>query len=125
MIFHGMTNRTSGGLYPDASAMRRGEEMSRLGKEPVSIDTYSADVFDMHSAEDRARYSGLMLDLFPRIQAGSCIVWRNELQVLSRPDGSTGWMRYLEWSDYRVNDPGSPSPPERERGGDVVEESLT
>lgn len=70
---------------------------------PFSVKSYSVDVFDMHNGSDRDRYSELMLRLFSGAVDGRCIVWKNELQVMTRADGSSAWMRYVEWSDNEVN----------------------
>lgn len=89
-------------LYPGRDLLARAAEARALGKEPVSIKSYRVEVFDMHSADDRGRYARTMSEIFPRVVSGECVVWKNELQTMTRPDGSTGWMRYLEWADYEV-----------------------
>ena len=77
-------------------------------KAPLVVRGYRVEVFDMSNAERRAEYEKLMLRLLPLIHAASCVVCKNELQVLQTKTG-TGWWRYLEWFEYELRHPGSES----------------
>ena len=93
------------GLVPGMKELETGAEAMRLGKLPVSVSSYNVDVFDMSDKSDRSRYAELMLGMFPNLQAAKTVIWRNELCVMTRADGSTTWMRYMEWSDYVITRP--------------------
>lgn len=90
-------------LSPSRQELSVGAEALKRGMLPVSVDSYHVEVFDMSDPGDRSRYEGTMKDLFAKVQANQCVVWRNELQVLQRGH-DTGWHRYLEWSEYSVPD---------------------
>ena len=98
-MFSGMPS-----LYPDPGQMRLGIEAESLGKSVVSLSSYSSEVFNMMDPDDRRRYCRTMEEIFPKVQAGRTVIWRNEFGTLSMGDGSSKWHRYLEWSDYDVSD---------------------
>lgn len=93
------------GLYPDPSSMAAALSAApeRSGKADVVLSSYNVEVFDMGDESDRKRYSDTMLKVFPGIKSGRCVVWRNDQQVMTRKDGSTMWMKCLEWSEYEIS----------------------
>jgi len=89
-------------VAPTYDEIRAGKDMLKYQKAPVEVSTYDVDVFDMSSADDRKRYCELMLKVAKLVQAQQAVIWRNDLQVLQKKDG-TGWFRYLEWSRYALS----------------------
>ena len=89
-------------VAPTYDEIRAGKDMLKYQKAPVEVSTYDVEVFDMASAEDRKRYCDLMLKIAKLVQASQAVIWRNDLQVLQKKDG-TGWFRYLEWSRYALS----------------------
>lgn len=87
---------------PSPSDIMVGMETMKYGKATVKVKSYDVDVFDMSMPNDRKRFAELMLKLTPMIQAKSAVVWRNDLQVMTRSDKSTYWARYVEWSEYEI-----------------------
>jgi hypothetical protein len=91
------------GVGPSYDDIVSGRDMVRYDKVPVRISEFHAEVFDMMDAGDRDGYEKRMKELVEGIQTSSCVIWKNDLQVISRNDGQH-WMRYLEWARYDLND---------------------
>ena len=92
----------AGLVAPDVKTLSEEMEREALGKLPAFVKSYRVEVFDMSSADERKRYEATMMDVFAGIRAKRAVIWRNELQVLPKADGSSSWHRYLEWSEYDV-----------------------
>ena len=91
-------------LTPDDDTLRAGETKLKYGR-VVEISGYRTEIFDMHNAKDRAKYTRRMLDLSKRAQLGTVRILVHDRQTLPRKDGSAGWFGYLEWMEYkRVKD---------------------
>lgn len=92
------------GVGPSYDDIVSGRDLVKYDKIPVKISEFHTEVFDMMSEKDRKRYEDRMLELVKGIQSSECVIWKNDLQILS--DGkSQKWMRYLEWARYELNDP--------------------
>ena len=90
-------------FFPTLDAARHGAEQARYGKEPFKLTAYQVKVFDMAKEAERTEYCKLMERLMPLCQNAQCVVSKNELQVLSTPNGQ-GWFRYVEWFEYKLNE---------------------
>lgn len=87
-------------LFPSVDTAVHGLEQAKYGKEPFKLTDYQVKVFDMSKEEDRSEYCALMTRLMPLCQDAKCVVTKNELQVLS----GSGWWRYVEWFEYKLNE---------------------
>ena len=92
------------GVGPTYEDVVAGRDLVRYDRVPVRIAEFRAEVFDMMSGADRKRYEDRMIELVRGIQTAECVIWKNELQVMSS-EGGQKWMRYLEWARYELNDP--------------------
>lgn len=92
------------GVGPSYDDVVSGRDMVRYDKIPVKISEFHTEVFDMMDKEDRTRYEDLMKSIIKGIQTSECVIWKNDLQVISKGDGQH-WMRYLEWARYDLNEP--------------------
>ena len=92
------------GVTPGAGDFVRGMQTLKYNKTPIVVSEYHADVFDMCSDDDRKKYCETMLGLMPLIQNAQAAILRHELQTMPKADGSSAWMRYLEWFRYKLND---------------------
>ena len=92
------------GVGPTYEDVVNGRDLVKYDKIPVKISEFHAEVFDMMDAGDRERYEDRMKELVQGIQASECVIWKNDLQVISR-GGDQRWMRYLEWARYELNEP--------------------
>jgi hypothetical protein len=107
------------GVGPSYDDVVSGRDMVRYDRVPVRISEFHAEVFDMMDPGDRSRYEDRMKELVKGIQTYECVIWKNDLQVLSGPDGQR-WMRYLEWARYEISDEASKdSAPSRGASGSV------
>ena len=86
-------------IFPSKEAMKAGAEQALYSKEPVVLSDYRVEVFDMSMKLDRDKYTSLMKELVPKVQAAKCVIAKNELQVMK-----DGWWRYVEWFEYKLND---------------------
>ena len=94
------------GAGPTYDDVVNGRDMVRYDRFPVRIVEFHAEVFDMMHPADRSNYEGRMKELVLGIQSSECVIWKNDLQVMSTTEGQH-WMRYLEWARYDVS--GSPA----------------
>lgn len=72
-------------------------------KRHVDMKKHCVKVFNMHDAVEVAAYEKLMKKLIVGVQAKTHYVWANDLQVLT-VDGKQRWMKYLEWSEYALEE---------------------
>lgn len=70
----------------------------------LKIRANHTEVFDLMSADDRKAYETLYVELMTRVKAGEVLVFTNSREVLTRPDGSTGWFKYLEWIEIDTSE---------------------
>ena len=117
-----MIERFRPGAGPSYDDIVSGRDMVRYDRLPVRIEEFHAEVFDMMLPVDRSRYEERMKALVLGIQSSECVIWKNDLQVMSTPDGQH-WMRYLEWARYDVSgtsaDPSGRKSKPAEDGGSV------
>ena len=104
------------GVAPSYDDILNGRDLVKYDKIPVRVKEYHTEVFDMMSEDDRNRYSSRMKELMEGVQTSKVVIWKNELSVIGEGNGKTGWKRYLEWSEYELNDPLL----NRKRGLDVL-----
>lgn len=61
-------------------------------------------VFDLMLEDDRNEYAQLYIELMNKSKEGRIIVSCNTREVLTRPDGSTGWFKFLEWTEFDTSE---------------------
>lgn len=66
----------------------------------LPVSKHHVEVFDMMDQDARCKYESLYSDLASLVKAGKAYVLSNSRSVLSRPDGSTGWYKYVEWTEF-------------------------
>lgn len=66
----------------------------------LPVSKHHVEVFDMMDCDSRSRYESLYSELAAMVKAGKAFVLSNSRSVLSRPDGSTGWYKYVEWTEF-------------------------
>lgn len=91
------------GVAPSYDDIVTGRDMVRYDRIPVRIKTFHAEVFDLMSDDERKRYEDRMTGLVLGIQKSECVIWKNDLQIISTKDGQH-WMRYLEWAEYELHE---------------------
>ena len=97
-------------VAPSYEDVVSGRDMVRYDRTPVRISEFRARVFDMMDEKQVAEYEDLMKRLIVGIQTSSCVIWRNDLQILGLQDGQH-WMRSIEWAEYALNEGGSADRP--------------
>ena len=94
---------------PDTHPEKPVHDARELANGQVDLTTltatrHNARVFDLMSPEDREEYSKLYLDLFNRSKEGKILISSNIREVLTRKDGSTGWYRLIEWTEFDTSE---------------------
>ena len=107
--------RFAPGVGPSYDDVISGRDMIRYDKVPVRISEFHAEVFDMMEPVGRDKYEKRMKELVEGIQTSTCVIWKNDLQVISRNDGQH-WMRYLEWAKYELNEHSETTVPSEDNG---------
>ena len=70
----------------------------------LKAKSHSVKVFDMMSASDREEYEKLYVLLMNKSKEGKIIISSNTREVLSRSDGSTGWFKFIEWTEFDTSE---------------------
>ena len=70
----------------------------------LNAKAHNARVFDLMSTDERTEYEKLYLELLKKSKEGKIYISSNTREVLTRPDGSTGWFKYLEWTEFDTSD---------------------
>lgn len=91
-------------VAPSYDDIVNGRDLVKYDRVPVRIVEFRSELYDMMDEGRRKAYEERMLGLVAGIQESRCVIWRNDLQILSRPDGQH-WMRLLEWGEYELNEP--------------------
>lgn len=71
-------------------------------KKHVDFQDHKVQIYDLHDPKSRKAYEKNFRVLIQGVQAGTHQIWDNERQLLIRPDGSQGWHRYVEWSEFAL-----------------------
>lgn len=80
----------------DAYELANGQiDLSKL-----DIKDHCVRVFNMMSEDDRKAYEKLYKELHVKSKEGRILISSNTRETLHNPDGSTGWYRYLEWTEF-------------------------
>lgn len=105
-MFPGLSGPGPGLGGPTPEDMEKARERV-LCRKTVECRGYRVRIFDMHDTKDVKAYEKQMLALMQGIQAGTCVVWSNDRQLLTR-DGKQGWFRYIEWSEHVLHEDATP-----------------
>lgn len=70
----------------------------------LKIKGHHSVVFDLMSGESREEYDRLYKELLEKSREGKIVVSSNSREILTRPDGSTGWFKYLEWTEFDTSE---------------------
>lgn len=70
----------------------------------LKVKEHHARVFNLMSREDRHSYEKLYSELMQKSCEGRIVISSNSREVLTNPDGSTGWYKYLEWSEFDTSE---------------------
>ena len=85
----------------DAYELATGQ-FDALSKLPVK--EHHVFVADLMDEGQRSEYEKLYLELMDKSKAGKIYIASNSREVLTRPDGSTGWFKYLEWLEFDTSE---------------------
>ena len=70
----------------------------------LKIKDHRSVVLDLMSQSDRDTYDKLYKELLEKSREGKIVVSSNVRETLTRPDGSTGWFKYLEWTEFDTSE---------------------
>ena len=70
----------------------------------LRVKAHHVKVFDLMDEKDRESYEELYTDLLRRSIEGKIVISGNTRETLTKPDGSTGWYKYLEWSEFDTSE---------------------
>lgn len=70
----------------------------------LPVAGHSTRVFDLMDQAEREEYDKLYIDLMNKSREGKIIISSNSREVLQRPDGSTGWFKFLEWTEFDTSE---------------------
>lgn len=70
----------------------------------LNVKEHHVRVFDLMDPKQREEYENLYVDLSMLVKKGCVLVSANTRETLSRTDGSTGWFKYLEWTEYDTSE---------------------
>ena len=70
----------------------------------LNIKGHHVEIFDMMDADGKRAYEDLYSTLLAKSKEGKIIVNSNVREVLTRADGSTGWYKYLEWTEFDTSE---------------------
>lgn len=65
---------------------------------------HRAIVFNLMSEEDRKKYEDLYVELMNKSREGKIIISSNTREVLHNKDGSTGWYKFIEWTEFDTSE---------------------
>lgn len=84
----------------DAYELANGQvDLSKL-----KVKEHCTRVFNLMSEEDRKTYEELYVKLMNKAREGKIIISSNTREVLHNPDGSTGWYKFLEWTEFDTSE---------------------
>lgn len=78
-----------------------------LYRKQVKITDHHVRIFDMHVSKERLAYEKLMKQLIVGTQARTHVIWSNDRQLLTNGTRQ-GWQRYLEWTEYELEEEATP-----------------
>lgn len=61
-------------------------------------------VFNLMSEGDRKEYEELYVELMNKAREGKIIISSNNREVLHNQDGSTGWYKFIEWTEFDTSE---------------------
>lgn len=70
----------------------------------LRIKSHHTRVFDLMSAESRDEYDKLYVELSDKVRQGKILISGNTRETLTRPDGSTGWFKFVEWTEFDTSE---------------------
>lgn len=70
----------------------------------LPVSSQHVRVYDLMNEDQRTAYEKLYVDLANKAKAGKVIVTSNTRETLVRPDGSTGWFKYMEWTELDTSE---------------------
>lgn len=65
---------------------------------------HHAKVFNLMVDSERSEYEKLYLELLNKSKEGKIYISSNIKEILTMPDGSTGWFKYLEWTEFDTSE---------------------
>jgi hypothetical protein len=94
---------------PDLHPERPIHDAHELSTGQIDINKLKAKnhctrVFDLMSKDERQEYESLYVELLNKSREGKILVSSNTREVLQRPDGSTGWFKFLEWTEFDTSE---------------------
>lgn len=70
----------------------------------LKIKEHCVRVFNLMSEEDQREYEKLYITLINKSREGRIIISSNTREVLHNPDGSTGWYKFIEWTEFDTSE---------------------
>ncbi len=61
-------------------------------------------VFDLFDEGQRREFERLYVDLVDKVRRGTVLISENVRESVTRQDGSTGWLKYIEWTEFDTSD---------------------
>lgn len=74
------------------------------GHKDVVIANVKIEVFDLLDPEERKRCQEVEKDLLTKAYAGAITISCNKTEMMHRKDGSSTWMRLIQWVEYGLED---------------------
>jgi hypothetical protein len=65
---------------------------------------HCARVFNLMIEEDRKKYEELYVELMNKAREGKILISSNVREVLHNSDGSTGWYKFIEWTEFDTSE---------------------
>lgn len=72
----------------------------KIDLDKLAVKDHHVKVFDLMDPDECKEYGRLYKDLCSKAKAGKIFIVANTREVLTRPDRSTGWFKYLEWTEF-------------------------
>jgi len=76
----------------------------KLDFSKLKVKNHFVRVFDLMDSEQVNAYETLYVQLADQAKQGKIIVSCNTRETLTRSDGSTGWFKFVEWTEFDTSD---------------------
>ena len=91
-------------LHPEHPVHTADELASgKLDLSALDVKKHNVRIFDLMDPGQCEEYEKLYVDLAREVKTGRIYIAANTRETLSRSDGSTGWFRYVEWTEFDVS----------------------
>lgn len=70
----------------------------------LAVTKHQVKVFNLMDDLERKNYEELYLDLIQKSKAGKILISSNVRETLHNSDGSTGWYKFIEWTEFDTSE---------------------